>query len=83
MQNPPDAFIVTVIKEPAKETTLADVIVGSLGITGVLVLLAMGLGAIVSVFLYKWNRRAGSGRLPPISPTIPEAPPEAESSRAR
>ena len=50
-QNPPDAFIVTVIKEPPKETTLADVIVGSLGITGLLVLLALFLGAIVSVFL--------------------------------
>ncbi len=81
-QNPPDAFIVTVIKEPPKETTLADVIVGSLGITGLLVLLALFLGVIVSVFLFKWNRRPGGGRLPPVTPTVSE-PPVTDSSQAR
>ena len=82
MQKAPDAFIVTVIKEPAKETTLADVIIGSLGITGVLVLVALSLGVVVAFVRYQLNRRAGSGRLPPISPTIPE-PPAAGPSQAR
>ena len=82
MQKAPDAFIVTVIKEPAKETTLADVIIGSFGVTGLLVLLALGLGVVVAVVRYQLNRRVGSGRLPPITPTMSE-PPDEGSSQAR
>ena len=80
----PDAFIVTVIKEPAKETTLADVIVGSLGITGLLVLLALvPWRSIVAVVLVRVEPAPpGGGRLPPVTPTVSE-PPVTDSSQAR
>ena len=55
MQKQPDAFIVTVIKQPEKGTTLADVIVGSLGITGVLVLASLVLAAIVAFVRVRWS----------------------------
>ena len=84
MQKQPDAFIVTVIKEPEKGTTLADVIIGSLGITGLLVLASLVLAAIVAVVRIRWNRRhpMSYGRLPPVSPTIhDEAAPESSQAR--
>ena len=80
---PPDAFIVTVIKEPPKETTLADVIVGSLGITGLLVLLALFLGVIVAVVPVQVESAARRRpALPPVTPTVSE-PPVTDSSQAR
>jgi hypothetical protein len=71
VQKQPDAFIVTVIKEPEKGTTLADVIVGS-------------LAAVVAFVRVRWNLRhpAAYSRLPSVTPTIPEDP-GAESSQAR
>ena len=82
MQKQPDAFIVTVIKEPEKGTTLADVIVGSLGITGLLVLASLVLAVVVAFVRVRWNQRhpAAYSRLPPVSPTIPDDS-GAESSR--
>jgi hypothetical protein len=84
VQQKPDAFMVTVIKEPAKETTVADVIIGSLGITGLLVLLSLVLAGLLGLILVRMHRRApfGADRLPPVSPTIPEAQ-EPESSRVQ
>ena len=71
-QPPHDAFVVTVIKEPVREMTPADVIIGSLGIAGTLVLLAIVLGAIAGGVLVLWNRRFPNtlGHLPPVSPSI-------------
>ena len=45
MQDNP--IIVRVIQEPAQETTIVDVVVGSLGLTGALLLAAIVLGAIL------------------------------------
>ena len=59
VQKAPDAFIVTVIKEPAKETTVADVIIGSLGIAGLLVLLALVPRRDCRGGALSLNRRAG------------------------
>ena len=78
-EQPPPAFIVTVIKEPARQTTIADVIIGSLGLAGVLLLISLALGALVGLVLVTWHRRHPSERehLPPVSPLIPDpgAPP--------
>jgi hypothetical protein len=82
-QTPPDSFIVSVIKEPEPELTVADVIVGSLGVTGALVLLALVLGAVTGTVLVLWRRwRPREWRpMPPVSPSwMDERPP---SSRVR
>lgn len=76
--------MVTVIKEPAKETTVADVIIGSLGIAGLLVLLSLTLGVIVALVLVRWHRRFPPERdhLPPVSPSVHDRK-AAESSQAQ
>jgi len=57
MQPPPAAVIVDLIQEPTPEITIADVIFGSFGIVGVLVLLAVLLGGALSLLLMAWHRR--------------------------
>jgi hypothetical protein len=78
-EQPPDAFIVTVIKEPVPQTTVADVIIGSLGLAGVLLLISIALGGFVGMILVRWHRRhpPEGDHLPPVSPLIPDpgAPP--------
>ena len=78
---PPDAFLVTVIREPAKEVTVADVIIGSLGIAGALLVLALALGVVAGGLLVIWNRwrPASSDHLPPVKPSFMDAevPPSA------
>lgn len=74
MQDPqPNAFIVTVVDTPAKETTLADVIFGSFGVVGALVLLAIVLGGLLSLAMMYWNKRnpPEGKHMPPVSPYIP------------
>jgi hypothetical protein len=44
---PPDSIIVRVIEEPVKSTTIVDVLLGSLGLVGALLLAALVLGAIL------------------------------------
>jgi hypothetical protein len=43
----PEPIIVKVIKEPEESTTIVDVLVGSLGLTMVLLLAAILLGAVL------------------------------------
>jgi hypothetical protein len=69
----PRPFIVTVIPAtPAPQTTVADVVVGALGITGVLVMIALVAGALLAVLRVRWNRKhpAENDHLPPVSPVI-------------
>jgi hypothetical protein len=70
----PDAFIVTIQKTPAQELTVADVILGSLGVAGMLLLVAVVLGGVLSILLLGWRRRfpLEENRLPPVSPLIPD-----------
>ncbi|HEX5070385.1 MAG TPA: hypothetical protein VFV78_09240 [Vicinamibacterales bacterium] len=79
-----DAFVVTVIKPPVKEMTIADLIVGSLGLAGASLLLALALGAVFGGGLVLWHRlRPRNWRpMPPVAPSITtsDVPP---SSRAR
>jgi hypothetical protein len=79
-----DAFIVTIIKPPVHEMTVGGLIIGSLGLAGALLLLALLLGALVGSVLVLWNRfRPRDWRpMPPVAPslTTTDVPP---SSRAR
>jgi hypothetical protein len=79
-----DAYIVTVIKPPVREMSIADLIVGSLGLAGASLLLALALGAVVGGILVVWHRLHPRDwrPMPPVAPTITtmDVPP---SSRAR
>ena len=68
-----DAYIVTIVTKPAQEITIADVIFGSLGIAGVLLLLALALGGLLSVVMVYWRRRhrPEDQHLPAVAPLIP------------
>lgn len=70
----PDALIVTVIEPPVREMTVADLIIGSLGLAGVLLLISLALGACVGAVLVRWHRRhpPEDRHLPPVSPLIPD-----------
>lgn len=74
-QKPPDAFVVTVVQEPVPEMTVADLIIGSLGIAGTLLLLALLLGLVTGGLLVLWNRRFPAARrhLPPVRPSFTDA----------
>jgi ABC-type dipeptide/oligopeptide/nickel transport system permease component len=45
------SVMVRVVEEPVQSTTVADVIVGAIGLTGVLVLVALLLGGILGGLL--------------------------------
>ena len=68
-QAPPESFVVTVVQTPTKQTTLMDVVAGSLGVAGALVLLALVLGVVLSLGLMAWHRRhpPEESRLPPVA----------------
>lgn len=51
MLQQPAPIIVRVIEEPARSTTIVDVLVGSLGLTTVLLLAAIVLGAVLGGIL--------------------------------
>ena len=70
----PDAFIVTIQKTPAEELTIREVILGSLGVAGMLLIIAIVLGGVLSVLLLGWRRRhpLEADHLPPVSPLIPD-----------
>lgn len=57
-QNP---VIVKIISPPTDESglsQLADVLIGSLGLTGAIVLGAMLLGAVMAGLMFLWRRRS-------------------------
>ena len=80
----PDAFMVTVIKPPEREMTVGDLIIGSLGLAGAMLLIALLFGALVGGGLVLWKRvRPRDWRpMPPVAPSITtvDVPP---SSRVR
>lgn len=65
---------VTLIPPPSHHTTLADVFLGALGVTGVLILASAVLGAVLAGAIFYWNKRhpADLGHLPPVSPLVPD-----------
>jgi hypothetical protein len=61
----PTPIIVHVSQEPVESTTVADVLIGAIGLTGLMVLIAVVLGGLLGGILIKVKhmraRRAGSG----------------------
>jgi hypothetical protein len=56
VQQQPQPIIVRVVEQPVHETTIADVIMGSLGLVGILVLSAALLGLILGACLITVKR---------------------------
>jgi len=46
VQQPQEPILVTIIEEPVRETTVVDVLIGAIGLTGALLLAAVLLGAV-------------------------------------
>ena len=54
---PQDPIIVKIV-EPSEFSGLADVLLGAIGLTGVLTLLAIAAGIVVAGLLFWWRSRA-------------------------
>ena len=52
-----DPIIVKIV-EPSELSGLADVLLGAIGLTGVLTLLAIAAGVVVAGLLFWWRSRA-------------------------
>jgi hypothetical protein len=63
-QNAP--IVVRVIEEPVKSTGVADILIGALGLTGVMVLTALLLGALLGGILIGIKRLRARYNLEPI-----------------
>ena len=81
---PAEPFVVKVVRPEAPETTVGDVIIGSLGVTGVLLVIALLLGAVMAVIRVGWHRLRppADDHLPPVSPLIAD-PSDPRSSQSR
>jgi hypothetical protein len=66
MQPPPSPIIVRVVEEPVKSTTIVDVLVGSLGLVGALLLAAVVLGAILGCTLIGIKKFRARFNLEPV-----------------
>jgi hypothetical protein len=55
MSAQPSPIIVQVVQQPVESTTVADVLLGALGLTGVMVLAAIVLGALLGGALIGWK----------------------------
>jgi len=78
-------FVTVAPDEGAPETpgtTVVDVLLGSLGVAGILLLASLALGALLAVVLVRWHRRhpPEAAHLPPVSPFVqgPDIPPPSQ-----
>ena len=71
-QEPRPLFVTLITETPTPQTTVGDVIIGSLGITGVLVAIALVAGVLMAVVRVRWNQRhpVEDDHLPPVSPLV-------------
>jgi uncharacterized Tic20 family protein len=60
---PSTPIIVRVVEEPAKETTVVDVLLGSIGLTGLLLLIAALAGLALGALLVWIKKRRGADAL--------------------
>lgn len=60
---PSGPIIVRVFEEPAKETTVVDVLLGSIGLTGVLLIIAALAGLALGGLLVWLKKRRGADAL--------------------
>ncbi len=58
-QPPPDSFVVKIMQPPSDVEGLADVLLGSLGLTGVLVLSGVVLAVVFAGALYLFRFKFG------------------------
>jgi hypothetical protein len=63
---PGEPIVVRVIEEPVKETGVADILVGALGLTGVLLLAALLLGGLLGGILIGIKRLRAKYNLEPV-----------------
>ena len=59
-------IVVRVIEEPIESTTAADILLGAIGLTGVLVLVAVVLGGVLGAILILIKRVRARWGLEPI-----------------
>jgi hypothetical protein len=60
---PSTPMIVRVVEEPARETTVVDVLLGSIGLTGLLLLMAALAGLALGGLLVWLKKRRGADAL--------------------
>jgi hypothetical protein len=63
-QQPPPPVIVRVVEQPVHETSIADIIFGSLGLVGILLISAALLGLLLAGLLLLIKRMRGKDNLP-------------------
>ena len=63
---PVNPIIVQVVEQPVESTTLADVILGAIGLTGVLTLAALLLGALLGGILIGIKKLRARYNLEPV-----------------
>jgi hypothetical protein len=60
MQQSP--IMISVVEQPVAETTVADVLLGAMGLTGVLILTALALGLVLGGLIVAFKRFRERGR---------------------
>lgn len=65
LQSRQDPIIVRVVEQPVRETSISDVILGSLGLVGVMVIAALLLGLLLGGLLIGFKRLRAKDGLDP------------------
>lgn len=73
---PAKPIIVRVVEEPVQETTVVDVLIGSIGLTGVLLVGAALAGLALGVLLVWLKKRRGADALVITAQTLELTPTE-------
>ena len=63
-------IVVRVVETPAQETTIGDVLIGSIGLTGVLLVIALVLGALLGAILIGIKRLRVRLNLEPVPDSV-------------
>ena len=66
MQSPQQPIVVSVVEEPVESTGISDILVGALGLTGVMLLAAIVLGALLGGILIGVKRLRAKYNLEPV-----------------
>ena len=64
--------MVEIIRPPADELTVTDLLINSLGLAGAFAVAAIPLGLVVGYLRIKWNARRPpeADHMPPVSPSL-------------
>jgi hypothetical protein len=66
VQSPQQPIVVSVVEEPVESTGISDILVGALGLTGVMLLAALVLGALLGGILIGVKRLRAKYNLEPV-----------------